>query len=154
VYAPLLVIASGIAMLKGLALGFTNLEKHRQTQRSWLSLLDIVLLTIQFWAAFSAINHLTLDTFSKDTLQWLSLANIAFFVQAFLGYQNYLVKYVLINLGGYLLLWLLLYFKVFDLESFVWIQEVALQQFIGVLVVGLEAYLGSLMWHRCLTKNS
>jgi hypothetical protein len=83
-YSFLLAIALVIFAIKAFIIAFASIEKYRDMEKWVLFLFNIILFSLESWLVWKALVELTLDSYPKFTLGALLLANIGFYLQAYI----------------------------------------------------------------------
>jgi hypothetical protein len=134
------IFASSILLLlfKVLVTSFGNIETELKNKKWFLIASNIILLLIQLFLAIVAIQLLTENKYPQNTLLWILISNLVFFVQTFLGKLATPLKLTVVTIVIYAISFVLLYFKVFENtpERFI-----LLQQTISYIALIVEACL-------------
>lgn len=142
-YSLMLAAALGIFMLKSYTLAFANVEYSFLNKKWFLLGLSIVLVSGQFWFAWLGINILSINSYPQDTVAFLVIGNLAFYVQVFLGKVPKMLYLFLISLIVYSLMFALLYINPFSSNTRIFITFLQLTGYIALIVETISIFMVS-----------
>ncbi len=112
-YSQVLAVATLGLYLKAFTLAFANLEINLSKKKWLLAGVSLLLGIGQFWTGWLGINYLTLDSYPRDAIGFMLIANLLFSLDMLLNKISGAAKVNLPSLLVYSVLFGLLYLNVF-----------------------------------------
>ncbi|MEM1312416.1 MAG: hypothetical protein AAGF07_03050 [Patescibacteria group bacterium] len=137
-YTYLLAFSLVVFAVKSFIISFAGLEKYKHLYKWALFLFNLGLFLVESWLVWIALNELTLNSYPQYTLGALLLANVGFYLQAYIARVKKMLWICISSFIIYVIIFVLLFTKAFDYFIGNSLLLIVFQQTISYIALGME----------------